>query len=148
MKSKTTGLKKIDNDIKPSKPRPEKKHIRFSPVLNKNRPEMPLNMKVVTTEDGKRVQDVPTSEYDFHDKFMGKKKLLSELSDKRNGLDVKALGDKPYKKSDHDSNFFKGGGLIIGSTNTQKMPHQGRNITNNDFATVISYDATGPNRTK
>ncbi|CAG9329664.1 unnamed protein product [Blepharisma stoltei] len=146
--SKTTGLKKIEFNVKPPKPRAEKKHTVFAPIANKNRPEMPFNMKTVLTEDGKRVQDVPTDEYDFHEKLMGKKKLVPELDDKRNQLSIRALGDKSYKKVEHDTDFYKPGGLITGSTNVQKIPHQGRSITNNDFATVISYESTGPNRTK
>jgi hypothetical protein len=49
---------------------------------------------------------------------MGTKNSVSSINKMRNGLDVKSLGDKPYKHPEYANNFFKGGGLIPGSTNT------------------------------
>ena len=38
------------------------------------------------------------------------------LEGQRNGLAVTSLGDKPYNYPEYQSNFYKAGGLIAGST--------------------------------
>lgn len=49
--------------------------------------------------------------------LMKKKKRLFNIFEKRNNLGLKSNGDKIYKYSEYSDNFFKSGGLIIGSTN-------------------------------
>lgn len=40
-----------------------------------------------------------------------------DVKDARNGIPVYSHGDKSYKKPEHSSDFYKPGGLIVGSTN-------------------------------
>ena len=47
---------------------------------------------------------------------MGMKTRLKSLYDQRNGLPIKALGDKIYKHPDYTPGFFKEGGLVAGSS--------------------------------
>jgi hypothetical protein len=47
---------------------------------------------------------------------MGMKKRVTTMYDQRNGLPLHSLGDKIYKAPEYQSNFFKEGGLITGST--------------------------------
>lgn len=42
------------------------------------------------------------------------------LGPRRNFVSVSSLGDKPYKIPDHSPNFFKEGGLIVGSSIVQR----------------------------
>lgn len=48
------------------------------------------------------------------EKRMIRKRSNNELMDKRNGLTLKALGDKNFKFPDYCPNFFKEGQLIPG----------------------------------
>jgi hypothetical protein len=89
-----------------------------------------------------------TDEYDFHKTQMGRKIRINDHETQRNGLEVRALGDKSYKKPEHSTGFYKEGGLISGSTISSRIPHQGKSAANNDFATVLSYEATRPKRNK
>lgn len=45
---------------------------------------------------------------------MGKK---VQVKDSRNGIPEYSMGDKSYKKPEHSTDFFRPGGLIVGSTN-------------------------------
>ena len=144
--TKPSGIKKLDPTFSEVKPRPERKHVTQN--FPSDGPEYKIHMKTVLSEAGKRIQDNETEEFDFHRTQIGKKVRVEGLEKLRNGLDVKALGDKPYKKPEHSTGFYREGGLINGSTNVNKVPHQGKNAGSNDFATVLSYEATNPKRTK
>ena len=127
------------------KRRPEKRHIQFEPLP---RNEKPLHMKMIYAEEAaQRVQDVPSSEYDFHKMQMGFKQRVPDLLCKRNQLSYTSLGDKPYKAVERSDEFYRDGGLVAGSTNVSRLPHQNR-LSSNDFATVNSYEATNPARTR
>lgn len=52
----------------------------------------------------------------FVESRMQTKMRILGLDGQRNGLGVSSLGDKPYKYPEYDSNFYKAGGLIAGST--------------------------------
>jgi hypothetical protein len=47
---------------------------------------------------------------------MGSKKRTENMYDQRNGCGMTSLGDKIYKAPEFSTNFFKGGGLVTGST--------------------------------
>ena len=51
-----------------------------------------------------------------HEKVMGIKRRVKTLYDARNGLPLASLGDKIYKNPEYIPNFFKDGGLVVGST--------------------------------
>jgi hypothetical protein len=143
---KPSGIKRMDPEFSEVKPRAEKKHIiqSFPDEVSEYR----IHMKTVLSETGKRIQDLPTDEYNFHQTQIGRKVRVEGLEQMRNGLDVKSLGDKSYKKPEHSSGFYREGGLITGSTVASRVPHQGKSAANNDFATVLSYEATHPMRIK
>lgn len=126
--------------ITESKPRPERKHIQVS--SSKEGSYLPHHTKIVRTDKGFRVQDLPTDEFDFHKTQMGLKKRVTDLLNMRNTLPQKSAGDKPYKKPEYSNKFYHEGGLVIGSTNINRFKHQGKSVSNNDFATVVSYEAT------
>jgi hypothetical protein len=142
-----SGIKKIEPEFSKVRPRAEKKHLRDEPA-DLNEPEYRVHMKTVYGENLARVQDNPTEEFNFHFTQLGRKIRVETHDKQRNGLEVRALGDKTYKKCEQSSGFYKEGGLITGSTNVSRIPHQGKSAANNDFATVLSYDATNPARTK
>lgn len=143
---KTLGVKRIDADHQKPKPRAEKKHIES--LARSDETEYQIHMKTVFKDTGKRIQDAQTTEYDFHVTHLGRKIRVEGLEAQRNGLEVRSLGDKHYKIPEQSTGFYKEGGLIPGSTVANRIPHQGKSAANNDFATVISYDATNPARTK
>jgi hypothetical protein len=49
---------------------------------------------------------------------LGAKQRVPNLTLQRNGMPIRAPGDKFYKNPEHLFNFYKEGGLIPGSTNT------------------------------
>ena len=51
------------------------------------------------------------------EKEMQRKTRLGEYYDKRNGINLASLGDKPYKAVTYFEGFYKTPGLIAGSTN-------------------------------
>lgn len=67
---------------------------------------------------------------------MGSKKRTENMYDQRNGCGMTSLGDKIYKAPEFSTNFFKGGGLVTGSTNVKKKNTggQGKNV---DFYTDL-----------
>lgn len=48
---------------------------------------------------------------------LGKRRKIYSVEDRRNGMTVKAPGDKIYKNPEFEKNFFQKGGLVVGSTN-------------------------------
>lgn len=45
---------------------------------------------------------------------------MAGIDEQRGGFPMQALGDKNYKAVEYNTNFFLGGGLIVGSTNNSK----------------------------
>lgn len=42
----------------------------------------------------------------FIEEKIGRKKMNETLYEKRNGMELRSLGDKPYKATDYSSNYF------------------------------------------
>ena len=105
-------------------------------------------MKTIFRNTGQRIQDLSTSEYNFHVTQMGRKIRIEDEKAQRNGLEVISPGDKAYKTPEHSSGFYREGGLVTGSTIATRAKYQGKSAANNDFATVLSYEATRPDRIK
>lgn len=57
---------------------------------------------------------------------MQRKARLNRYYDKRNGISVAALGDKPYKATNYTADFYKHGGLIPGSSNIERKRNVAR----------------------
>lgn len=128
------------------KPRAERRHVpAYDSMMCE--PEYPKVQNRVYTNTGTLVQYNPTSEYNDHQRFMGRKTRVATYEKKRNDLPVRSKGDKNYKKVEQSSAFYKGGGLIVGSTSIKRYPHQSK-IGASDFATVISYEGLNPSRNK
>lgn len=51
---------------------------------------------------------------------MNRKKRLTEFGSLRNQIECYSLGDKKYKFPTYDDTFFKGDGVIVGSTNIDR----------------------------
>lgn len=143
----STGIKKLEPEYSKVRPRAEKRHI-LQGETEEFGPEYRIHMKTVFINTGQRIQELATSEYDFRVSQMGRKIRIEDEKAQRNGLGVIAPGDKPYKKPEHSSGFYKEEGLVTGSTISKRVQNQGKSAANNDFATVLSYDATNPSRTK
>ena len=77
---------------------------------------------------------------------MTKKGRVTNLYDQRNGMPMRAPGDKNYKFPDYTPGFFKDGGLVPGSTNQLRMASSG-NGKAIDFYSGIKLDGPlNPNR--
>jgi hypothetical protein len=144
--TKPGGIK--HHEFKPTEPKPRAERRHVPPYDSMEcQPELPKVQNRVRTSTGTLVQYTPTPEYNDHQRMMGRKTRVATYEKTRNGLSVRALGDKSYKKVDNASEFYKGGGLIVGSTAVKRYPHQSK-IGASDFATVVSYDSLNPNRNK
>ena len=70
---------------------------------------------------------------------MGSKKRVSSQFEARNGLKMASLGDKIYKDVSYEPGFYNSGGLIAGSTNTQRGRSTG-NANAIDFYAGLKLD--------
>ena len=116
-------LKPIQNKERPFKighsihfPQRYSKEYKFIPCRRKLYPIVhediykPKKIRVNIDEGNK------TKEWNVENKMTRKKRILS-LYEQRNGMINSNLGDKTYKNVDNSPDFFKEGGLIVGSTN-------------------------------
>lgn len=77
---------------------------------------------------------------------MGSKKRLYSLDSRRNYLDVKSPGDKIYKNPDCCPDFFKEGGLVVGSSNTINYKKTQKRGNNNFYETLdLNVQTLNPN---
>ena len=67
---------------------------------------------------------------------MNRKKRLLSLDDRRNGMFNSNPGDKNYKNVDNSTDFFKEGGLIVGSTNKLNYNKTTRRGEDNFYQTL------------
>jgi hypothetical protein len=76
----------------------------------------------------------PTTGEVFLEKTINRKKKLTELAQLRNFIPCHSLGDKIYRSPTYAENFFKGDGLIPGSTNIFRKKTTAR-LNEVDFTT-------------
>eukprot|EP00831_Metopus_contortus_P077447 TRINITY_DN7274_c0_g1_i2.p1 TRINITY_DN7274_c0_g1~~TRINITY_DN7274_c0_g1_i2.p1 ORF type:complete len:350 (+),score=90.60 TRINITY_DN7274_c0_g1_i2:115-1164(+) len=123
-----SGVKKISAQYAPIKPRAQRQHFEEKPSGHVD----PFLGGLKPIPEGHRCTE---NEHTI-DRDMGVKHPIQGLLPKRNDLDFRSLGDKSYKFSEDSSDFFKGGGLIAGSTHPSKME---KKITGN--AKIVNYYA-------
>lgn len=104
------GLKKVDIKYTINKYQYDKKH--FPPRFGINNDPEILHIRCYNPDGN----TCTTNEIPIEKEFGIKKKLYT-LSERRNGIEVVSQGDKHYKASENFSNFYRDGGLIVGSTN-------------------------------
>lgn len=71
---------------------------------------------------------------------MQRKGKLSGLESMRNSLGVTAMGDKPYKYPEYEANFYKNGGLIVGSTHKPRIGQIAPEIKKGSVLTKPMWD--------
>ena len=71
-----------------------------------------MDIGIKTYDYANRSKD---QEYQVENRMQTKARMYG-LEQQRNGLQVASLGDKAYKYPEYQSDFYKDGGLIAGST--------------------------------
>jgi hypothetical protein len=111
---KPEGLQKVQSKPAQVRFRKEKLHIRQ--IESKEEfTDRPVGPKTVTQPNGIRAQDQPAQEIDLS-RVLQRKYRIEHMDDQRNGIPARSLGDKQYRHPEYCSEFYKAGGLIIGST--------------------------------
>ena len=70
------------------------------------------------------------------EKIMNPKRRVFSLEQKRNFIKFRNPGDKNYRYVEETENFFKEGGLIVGSTNRFRRVNDFQKIKNNIYSTL------------
>lgn len=102
-------------DMPPSKvfSMPEKRHIRQVESKEEYH-DRPNGIMAIRRENGLRAAEQPATEIDISSEMSRKVRPL-DLDSRRNGIDCRSLGDKPYRHPEYDSKFHHAGELIVGS---------------------------------
>jgi len=74
------------------------------------------------------------------EKAMGKKRIFDSIEDQRNMLDLRSMGDKPYKSPEYSSNYYRDGGIIAGSSHKLRQTKA--------YVSTIKLDTTEKKGTK
>lgn len=82
-----------------------------------------------------------TPEY-FIDEVINRKKLVTSLDARRNFMPRIAPGDKLYRNVDYSPDFYKEGGLVVGSTNSARYNKTCGKKANNFYDTLDLYVST------
>lgn len=128
------GKKYIDFAPTTEPPRKEKLHISMGEC---NQEKVERGIKTFDEANGPSRHS-----YDVEEKLQRKARVLG-LTDQRNGLGVTSLGDKSYKYPEYASNFYKEGGLIVGSSNAGRKKSSVKAAS--DFDTLKIVSLTKPN---
>lgn len=67
---------------------------------------------------------------------MNKKKRIYSLDQQRNYYKINNPGDKNYRYVEHSPDFYKEGGLIVGSTNKIRITDNFNKLRNNIYQTM------------
>jgi hypothetical protein len=111
---KPEGLKKVQSKPAQVRFRKEKLHVRQ--VASKEEyHDRPIGPKTVKAPNGIRAADQPAQEIDLS-RVLQRKSRIDHMDEQRNGIPARSLGDKQYRHPEYASEFYKAGGLIIGST--------------------------------
>lgn len=76
-----------------------------------------------------------TPEY-YIDEVINRKKLVTSLDARRNFMPIIAPGDKLYRNVDYSPDFYKEGGLVVGSTNSARYNKTCGKKANNFYDTL------------
>ena len=99
------------------KPQPQRKHYDERPSASSEDAE--IGKRTFITHNRKTVNEV-----EFNS-TLGSKKRIDTVYQQRNGIGMRSQGDKIYRAPEYQSNFFRAGGLIVGSTNKAHMKSSG-----------------------
>ena len=120
-------------DLKYSEPKIYHRSISRRPLEQINSDFIaPLFQKKIRVNKG---EGNKTKEWNVENKMTRKKRILS-LYEQRNGMINSNLGDKTYKIVDNSPDFFKEGGLIVGSTNRINYNKTARKGEDNFYQTL------------
>ena len=72
----------------------------------------------------------------YVNKKMGMKKKISNIEERRNGMPLIAPGDKIYKNPEFSEDYFKEGGLVVGSTNRMNYKKNQKKGCSNFYETL------------
>lgn len=114
IEEKKTGLKSVDMKFTQNKTFYPKKH--FPPKYGYEKVPQPFYIRTYHPGFNTRSEKETTVE-----RAMGAKRRIFDIEQQRNGMKMRNPGDKFYKTSEQFPNFFKEGGLIVGSTNTENF---------------------------
>jgi len=144
----------IHSEVYKPKKRPLKPEYSSSPVYHRNignRPKDQFFSNSITPmfQSKKRID---FSRYDSKNEYeietvMNKKKRILSLNEQRNKMIICNPGDKNYKCVENSTNFFKEGGLIVGSTNRINYNKSNR-IGEDDFYQTLDLGIKILNRDK
>jgi len=127
---KPEGLKKVETKTSEVRFRKEKLHIRQIESKEEHY-DRPCGPKTVMAPNGVRAADQPAQEIDLS-RVLRRKVRIEHLQEQRNGIPARSLGDKQYRHPEYCNEFYKAGGLIIGSTFTRG--HYAKTLPRNSTA--------------
>jgi hypothetical protein len=78
-------------------------------------------------------------------KLACRRRTIADI-DTKNGLRSRYPGGKLYGTPEYCPNFFKTGGMVVGSTHTTQARTTSRLSAPSDFENVISYASMSPTR--
>lgn len=81
------------------------------------------------------IKNQNTSEY-IIENVINRKKLIQSLDERRNFMPIIAPGDKLYRNVDYSPDFYKEGGLVVGSTNSARYNKTVGKKANNFYDTL------------
>lgn len=91
--------------------------------------------KIRCTKQFPEIKSHETAEY-YIDEVIHRKKLVTSLDARRNFMPIIAPGDKIYRNVDYSPDFFKEGGLAVGSTNSARYNKTCGKKANNFYDTL------------
>ena len=143
LRNKKTGLRcidpksfnKINKIYKLSTINP--KRIKPKDNFTSNSINLPMiSLKKVDTPNFQRNISFSSSTEMNIETMMNKKKRIISLDQQRNYYKKVNPGDKNYRYAEHSPDFFKEGGLIVGSTNKIRITDNFNKLRNNIYMTM------------
>ena len=143
LRNKKTGLRcidpksfnKINKIYKLSTINP--KRIKPKDNFTSNSINLPMiSLKKVDTPNFQRNISFSSSTEMNIEAMMNKKKRIISLDQQRNYYKKVNPGDKNYRYAEHSPDFFKEGGLIVGSTNKIRITDNFNKLRNNIYMTM------------
>lgn len=140
MRNLRTGRKKIDlnnfnnihklykiSNINPKRRRPKDNFTSNSIILPIIKKDDNSNQKIMSFSSSTEINI---------ENMMNKKKRIYSLEQQRNYYKKINPGDKNYRYAEHSPDFFKEGGLIVGSTNKIRITDNFNKLRNNIYQTM------------
>ena len=128
-------VKHVDPVFTQQRPRPERQHIKQE--FPDPGPEVRQHMQMVLKANGQRPQDSASSEFDFHQAYLGRKRRVS----------CPRTAEPLENVVDFQPGFFRREGLFPTATYRVRPPIVNK-AASGIYETVMSYEATKPRRKK